>query len=531
MTTAEIAAQGQKFGRYRNPIFQRELITLLRSRKSFALLLVYLAVSTAMVLISWPREASSLLMAGAISREVFSIFALGQTLLIALLIPAMLGTSMTMEKEGETIDLLLTTPVSGNSILLGKLMSGLSYFPLLALVSVPVLLLCFVIGGLSAQDVFGLYLFLFVQALVYGLTSVCCSTFFHRTHIAVILSYVFVAAEAVILKAIYGDGLDFFSSGRLAWLLVVSFPVLLILFLVTRYGVRRPYTPVTKPMEEEDVSKSLGLIIRRDSYPDKLIVPARRTTLLKDGVNPVLDKELQAGIYGAGSLFVRIVIQMGMILSLGAFFWALSVGVRAHLNPEAVLHPEYIFFCFIIGYMMTIGPSLAARTFTYEREERTIEPLMITLLPRSAIVWGKYWAILRVVGALTLLNTVTFLIIIFFTSFHFSQLLIMALVIQAVTVFATALAMFLSLACRTTLVAMISTYFILFVLYLGPVLVETYLTRLFPGVSIESFGFLTYVSPFLACRLPAYGADGLQLTNMTIHFGASVLLAMPSARR
>src|SRR5688572_27584616 len=124
-------------GRGRNPIFDRELLTLLWSKKAFALLTVYAGLSVAIVLASWPRDQMSVLLQGSISRELFGLFALGQTLLLGLLVPATLGGAMTREKEGETIDLLLVTPLSVDRILIGKLMSGLAYFLILLATSVP----------------------------------------------------------------------------------------------------------------------------------------------------------------------------------------------------------------------------------------------------------------------------------------------------------------------------------------------------------------------------------------------------------
>lgn len=514
MTSAEAALSTGRVGFHRNPIFNRELVTLLRSRKAFLLLAIYLAISIALVLTSWPREAATLLLQGELSRQIFSLFALGQTLLLALLIPATLGSCMTTEKEGETLDLLLTTPVSADQILVGKLLSGIFYFLLLQLVSVPVLLLCFIIGGLAWEDVLGLYLYLLGQLVLYGLTSVACSIYFHRTHIAVILSYVFVGAEALVLRGIYGDGIGLLSSGAGLGIGVVLVGPALGLYAVARAGVRRPYTPVRKSIEEEDVSQIVGLVIRREHYPDKLIVPPRRMGLLEDGVNPVLDKELQTEIYGSGSLFIRLVIQLGLFLSLGAFFWVISATVRGGISPD--LHPEYPYFCFIIGYVMVLGPSIASTCFTHEKEQHTIESLVLTLIPRRQIVLGKFLAIARVVGALAFLNCLGFLIVVFVSSFNFAQLLTMAALLASVTAFATALGMFLSLHCRTTLTAAISTYFLLFAVFIGPLLAETFLTRLSTGFSPKSFGFLTYLSPFLSCRLSA-GGEARQLQAMGIH--------------
>jgi ABC-type transport system involved in multi-copper enzyme maturation permease subunit len=512
--TAAAAGMRAGFAPRRNPIFNRELVTLLRSRKAFLLLGVYLSISIAIVLLSWPRGSATLLLQGAVSREVFSIFGLGQTLLLALLIPATLGACMTTEKEGETLDLLLTTPVAADEIVLGKLASGLFYFMLLELSSVPVLLLCFVIGGLAMEDVLGLYGHLLSQLVLYGLTSVTCSIYFHRTHIAVILSYVFVGMEAVGLQALYGNGLSYVSGGGWIVTALLGLPAAGLLYAAARYGITRPYNPVRKTIEEEDADRTVGLVLRRDHFPDKLIVPPRRRGPLDDGANPVLDKELQAEILGSGSLFIRLVIQLGLTLSMVTFFWVLSG--TGHLRDTGDGHSEWPYFCFIIGYIMILAPSIAATTFTHEKEEHTIESLLLTLIPRSRIILGKFLAIGRVVAALSLLNSCGFVIIVMFSSFNVPELLALGITLVTVTAFTTALGMGLSLYCRTTLAATISTYFLLFALFIGPVLAQTFLTRLFPNLALRSFDFLRYVSPFLASHRTGGGEFHL-LVTLLIH--------------
>lgn len=522
-TAATVPAPGSSFAR--NPIFNRELLTLLRSKKAFVFLTLYLAISIGVILASWPRETTTLLLQGAVSREIFAVFAVGQMLLLALLIPATLGSCMTSEKEGETLDLLLTTPVTADQIVVGKLMSGLVYFLILEVVSIPVLLLCFVIGGLSWEDVVGLYVCLLCQAVLFALTSVNCSIYFHRTHIAVIFAYVFVGVEAAIVNSVYGDGIDFLRGGC-APLAIGSAVAASLLYGMARTNVRKPYTPVRKSMEEEDVAQTAGLIIRRDHYPDKLIVPPRRTTLLPDRGNPVLDKELQAEIYGSGSQFIRWVIQLGVVLSLVAFFWVLLSVVRT-MDPASSRftgeHPEYVFFCFIIGYIMILSPSIATTTFSNEKEQHTIESLVLTLIPRRQIVTGKFWAIFRVVGSLTALNCVVFMIVVVLSSHRFTQMLALAMLVVSTTAFTTALGMYLSLACRRTLSATISTYFALFALFIGPVLLESVLTRLIPTLSPEDYRFIGFVSPFLASRLTEQGGEAAQMLTMTAHTGLALV--------
>ncbi|HZN63220.1 MAG TPA: ABC transporter permease subunit [Planctomycetota bacterium] len=482
--------------RGRNPIFDRELLTLLRSKKAFALLAVYAGLSVAIVLASWPRDQMSVLLQGAISRELFGLFALGQTLLLGLLVPATLGGAITREKEGETLDLLLATPLSVDRILVGKLLSGLAYFLILMVTSVPAVLLCFLIGGLSWSDVAGLYVFLMLQAVLYGVISLTCSTFFHRTHTAVINSYLIAGAAGVFLWAIYGDGLQFFSAEKLTSMMTFVLLAAVPMYLLSRYRLKQPFSPVRKAMEEEDQSQQIGLIISRDQFPDNLIAPPRRQRPLEDGVNPVWDKELQAEIYGSGSLFVRLVIQFGVLASLGAFLWVLSYAFKGDQLPP---HPEYPYFCFMIAYVMIVGPSLATTTFSQEREFHTMESLVLTLIPRRDIVLGKFLAILRVVGALSLINLFLFFVVIFLSSHNFIQVPAIMLAAGGAALFSVALGMTLSLYSRTTITSTISTYFVVFALFVGPVLAQTFLTRFFPNVPLGYIETLQYISPFLAC--------------------------------
>ncbi|HEU4339315.1 MAG TPA: ABC transporter permease subunit, partial [Planctomycetota bacterium] len=358
-------------------------------------------------------------------------------------------------------------------------------------------------------------------ALLYGVISLTCSTYFHRTHTAVINSYLLVGAAGLLLWSIYGTGLNFFAAESVSAMAILVILLVGPLYLLSRYRMTQPFSPVRKAMEEEDQSQQIGLIITRDQWPDNLIAPPRRRHPLQDGVNPVWDKELQAEIYGSGSLFVRLVIQFGVLASLGAFLWVLSFA----FTPESVgPHPEYPYFCFLIAYVMIVGPSLATTTFSQEREFHTMESLLLTLIPRRDIVLGKFLAILRVVGALTLLNTFLFFVAIVLSSLNFIQIPALAISVGSAAMFCVALGMTLSLYCRTTVTATISTYFTVFALFVGPVLARTFLIRFFPGIPSSAIEWLDFVSPFLACA-KSNDASG-QFAVLIPHASALIVLSL-----
>lgn len=519
--------------KYRNPIFDRELKTLLRSGKAFLFLAGYLALTGAFILVTWPRDAGSLAVAGAISRELFELFGVAQTVLLALLVPASMAGSVTREKETETLDLLLATPLSADQILLGKLFSGLAYLMLVVVTSTPVLMLCFLIGGLDGWDVAGLYVNLAIQGVAYGLVSLAASVYLHRTHVAIIISYLFVGALALLLRALYGDGIAFLGSTRFVLFGGVAASVSALLYLAARRRIRRPFSPVRKAMEEEDPSRQLGLVINRDRFPDRLIAPPRRIALLADGADPILDKELQSEVYGSGSLFVRLVIQFGTIASLGAMFGTIGAVVLGQQRPADLVHPEHVYLCFLIAYIMIVAPSFATAAFTQEKEFHMMESLILTLIPRRRIVWGKFLAFARVVLILTLMNSVCLAITVVLSSQNFDQFLTWPLTVGAVTVTTVAVGMFMSFHCRTTTASTISTYFVLFAWFVGPVLAKIFVTRFFPSVSLNHVAALDYLSPFLACHktgpVPAHLATILSHALLCLGI-AAVLLTWMSAR-
>jgi ABC-type transport system involved in multi-copper enzyme maturation permease subunit len=511
-----------------NPILGRELLTLLRSRLAFVMLAIYVAASAAVVLAAWPKSEATMLVQGQISRDLFWLVGLAQTLLVGIVVPATLAPSLTSEKEAETLDLLLTTPMTAHHILFGKFLSGLTYFVVLLLVSVPIVLLCYVLGGLSSADVAGLYLHLAMLTLVFGPVSVNCSIFFHRTHIALIVSYLICGGTAAVLQSIYGDGVNFLSSGRFVAPSMASGTFSFVLYSAALARIRRPFDPVPKSIEEESPREQAGLIIRPEAWPDRWLVAARGDGLLEDEADPLYEKEGRSEIYGSGTLFVRWIIQFGTIAALIVTFFVLAAPLR---TPEPA-HAEYPFFCFMLVLVMCLGPAIAAGAFTQEKEHGTLEALVLTMLPRRRIILGKFKFILRFVLALAAINTAPFVIAVVMSTHHPSQLLAYPMCVIPATVATISLGLFISFFSRTTTAATIGTYGTLFVLFVGPVLAKWILERL-TGRPFDRGPVLDAISPFLACYKAGEAAAQLEMilaNGVLLLFLSAVLLTVIRVR-
>lgn len=129
-----------------------------------------------------------------IGRQLFLAIIMLLTLVTLVLAPASTAGAISMEREKQTLDLLTTTPISSLAIILGKLLSALSWILLLLLASVPVVALVFTFGGVAPEDVIRAYLVLLATAFAYGAIGLFVSALVRRTQAATVINLVTVIA-------------------------------------------------------------------------------------------------------------------------------------------------------------------------------------------------------------------------------------------------------------------------------------------------------------------------------------------------
>ena len=181
-----------------NPVLIRELLVTLRSPRSFVLQMLYVCALGAVVYFRWPaaRRGCTQVSPG-VARGLFDLFFLGQFFLVALMAPTFAAGSITGEKERKTYELLLASPLRPSTILVGKLLSSLSYLVILIISSLPLMILCYLLGGLLLSEITRSYLVLILAAGTFGLVSVACSSYFRRTSSALVVSYLVILPLAV----------------------------------------------------------------------------------------------------------------------------------------------------------------------------------------------------------------------------------------------------------------------------------------------------------------------------------------------
>jgi ABC-type transport system involved in multi-copper enzyme maturation permease subunit len=182
----------------------KELRGRMRGKRAFVIMTAYLLLIAGF---AWMIESlteraytsnfgfgGSFSASAEIGRGMFLAIITLLTIVTLILAPASTAGAISLEREKQTLDLLVTTPISSLAIVLGKLLSALTWIFLLLLASIPIVSLVFTFGGVAPEDVVRAYLVLFVTALCYGAMGLFISALVKRTQAATIINLVLVIA-------------------------------------------------------------------------------------------------------------------------------------------------------------------------------------------------------------------------------------------------------------------------------------------------------------------------------------------------
>jgi ABC-type transport system involved in multi-copper enzyme maturation permease subunit len=464
-----------------NPVLQRELLVNLRTPRAFVLLFLYQMILAALVYFAWPQDQRlDLTTNPAAARNLVDLFFFGQYLLASLMAPSFAAGAITGEKERLTYEMLLASPLQPGAIVLGKLAASLAHLAVLIFTSLPIVMLCLPLGGVSLYELLAAYLGLIVSVLTFGAISIACSSYFQRTSAALVVSYLLILPLAM--------------TGILAWYWLTDLGqlrLLLTITLVPAIGLAlcvtllantsarllRPPDVGSEGSEvvdlDEEAKAAVGLVIQTNQFPDMLFVSAKRDTLMPDGTNPVLDKELRSEIFSQGTLMLRVVIQVSMFLAIPLMAACLYIA------------PRYAawYVAYVLLFNVLVGPVFLAGSVTSERERQTLDLLLTTAITPWQILWGKLLAGLRVSSVLTGFLVWPILLASVMVSSYWTNLPSIAgyLGIILLSCLTTAmLALFTSVTFQKTSVSLLTAYLLILVLFCAPLSARFFAERFFP---------------------------------------------------
>jgi ABC-type transport system involved in multi-copper enzyme maturation permease subunit len=404
-----------------NPIIQRELIGMLRTRKAMLVQVLLVLMFAALVIFRWPSDPTVDL-AGNKSQEVFRLFGYGLLTAIIVLVPVFPASSIVREKIRGTLQLLFNSPMSPTSIYAGKTAAVMIFVLLLLALSFPAGAACYVMGGISlVGDVMVLYCLLALVALQFTSLGFLVSSYSNSIDGAIRATYALVMVVTVVtlgphlvlqghesfltdvaewcrcispltaVMEVLGHG-DVGSQGLLS---VGGTPLRYVILAVLSVLICSRWTIGRLNLKIFDRARSAGRITDDLSAEEQLtrsavwlIDPQRRKAGIGPLSNPVMVKEFRSRRFGRAHWMFRIIF-FNILLSV--------LLIHAALQSATVWKPETLGTYLVlwqIALILLITPSLAAGLISSERESGGWQLLLMTPLSPLRIVVGKLLSVI-----------------------------------------------------------------------------------------------------------------------------------------
>jgi len=408
-------------GRLVGPVFAKELRVASRRRRSYLLRGMYVLLLTIYIAAVW-IPAVELPGWAAMSRSQMQVAAhrITQSIIwfqffgaqiVALIL---MSTSISEEVHRRTLCVLMTTPLSSFQVVVHKFFSRLFQVFLLVAVSLPMLAVVRVLGGIEWSYLIVSLCVTVFTVLFVGSVSLFFSSLCRRAHLVVFLGALSVVFAFVIVPVLLGWS---WQTSRVIppWLvamnpyallkycsnltvasppavtcclgLLVAADLLLACsaWLVNRVTLRRAMgEPVSFGRWKTDAGGrrgSLFSVLRPpSSVPRRVVGP------------PMVWKELTCTLSSRQRFATRLVVGIEILLILIAYLFPMMMGIFSY----EFLHLLCVWAFLGLGVLVTIAAS--ASVICAEREAGTWSMLLLTPLTAREILVGKFVGVLRRCG-------------------------------------------------------------------------------------------------------------------------------------
>jgi ABC-type transport system involved in multi-copper enzyme maturation permease subunit len=184
-------------------IMTKELRSRMRGRRAFVILTAYLGVlalityGVYVVIGPFVLENAGQVGVGtsqanasrSIGQWIFSVLSVFQIILVSMMAPAFTAGQISLEREKQTLDLLITTPMRPSAIIIGKLVTALAFVVLMIVAAIPITAIVLMYGGASIDDIVRQQVLLLSVAVGFGAIGLFASALMRRTQAATVVAY------------------------------------------------------------------------------------------------------------------------------------------------------------------------------------------------------------------------------------------------------------------------------------------------------------------------------------------------------
>ncbi len=414
-----------------NPILVRVVQGASKRPRHLWLRFAYLAVLLFVVLVALTAKVSN--RSGSLSElakgasSTFASASVAQLALMCFLAPVFTAGAITQERDAQTFNILLSTPLSNAQIVFGSLASRLYFVIMLLVAGLPIFLITMVYGGVTARQIIESFAIAGGTAFLTGSLAIAISMIRVGTRRTILSFYLMIA---IYLLAVYGWGLldstwlaeapaSTVGDRRLSWLAPFH-PFLALEVALNRIpapelaqvaGAGWPLKYFHAHPQKVYVVLTLGgslvltvlsmFFVRRGAK----LGETTWLTRLRDGLrrlsgrgrtrrarrvwhNPVAWREAATRASATGGGMLRLMLLAGGVV---AAIWLLLEYRSGGASFDAAMTRSWLGALVMIefGLVLVVCTNAAATAMTKERESNTIDLLLTTPLTSKYIVFGK----------------------------------------------------------------------------------------------------------------------------------------------
>lgn len=205
---------------YDNPVLLRRARNQMRSTRSLGATLGYAAVTAVVFLVvlagyleQYQQDwTSGDVYSTDMGRDIFLSLTVLQAVLLCILVPIFAAGTFAGEREKQTIELLLASPMRTRRVVLGEFLFVVLFSGLLLLVTLPVQTFCVLLGGLSFRDVLVVNFLLWLGAIEAGTIGLAVSAGAKKTASATASAVVLVGMFSWACGVLAFDSWNAFST-------------------------------------------------------------------------------------------------------------------------------------------------------------------------------------------------------------------------------------------------------------------------------------------------------------------------------
>src|SRR5947209_985459 len=180
-----------------NPILLRVVDAGGKRKRDLIIRCVYLGLLVGLVLVSIisggnEYSATDLSLLAKTSSGIFQKMSYLQLGLVALLAPIFTAGAITQEKDSQTYDILLATPLTNGQIILGSLLSRLFFIVALLVSGIPVFSITQIFGGVAIRSIALSFAIAAATAFVTASIAMAIATFKVGTRRTIFSFYLFI---------------------------------------------------------------------------------------------------------------------------------------------------------------------------------------------------------------------------------------------------------------------------------------------------------------------------------------------------